>query len=275
MEYRDKVKLLQQQMREYAQHDLMIAFSGGVDSSLLVKVAVEAAKDFKTLVYAVTARTNLHSVREMENAAQVANELGAIHEVVTVDVLEEAGIQYNPENRCYLCKKCIFTRICQLAREKTIPIVLDGTNQSDLREYRPGIQALQELSIHSVLAECGITKEEVRKLAEEYGISVSHKPAMPCMATRFPYGTELDYKAMAVVERAEQFIRELGCYNVRVRVHDSIARLEVDLKNMDKVIEQRQIIVDFLKKLGYTYVTLDLEGFRTGSMDIHIKKGGM
>ena len=146
-------------------------------------------------------------------------------------------------------------------------VVLEGTNADDLSEYRPGLKAIRELGIKSPLMEAGLTKEEVRRLAGEYGISVARRPSSPCLATRFPYWEELTYEKLRQVEKGENYLKTLGLYNVRLRVHGRIVRIEADAEQMGRLVERREEIVGFLKELGYGYITLDLEGFRSGSMD--------
>ena len=265
-----KQEKLKDLMIQYTSEDVIVAFSGGVDSSILLKMACECAKENHSLVYAVTMQTRLHPVGEISNAKAVAEEIGAKHVILTVDELLEAGIDHNPENRCYLCKKCLFEKIQKLAEELGINHILEGTNEDDLHVYRPGLKALKEMGIISPLAQAGMTKADVRQLAALYGLSVSNRPAMPCLATRFPYGTELSYEMMDMVAEGEEYLRSLGFYNVRVRVHGNIARIEVDADDFGPVIAQRQNIIRKMKALGYDYVTLDLEGFRSGSMDIHV-----
>ena len=182
MQYEEKKIRLKKQIQTYAGEGCIVAFSGGVDSSLLLKLACEA----KGRVWAVTMQTRLHPVCEIEHAQRVAEEIGAPHLVIPVDELEEAGIRQNPPDRCYLCKKHLFTRILQKAESLDIPNILEGTNEDDLHVYRPGLKALRELGVASPLADAGFTKAEVRRLAEEYGLSVADRPAAPCMATRFP-----------------------------------------------------------------------------------------
>lgn len=256
-------------LEEYAKLDLILAFSGGVDSSILLKMCVEAAKLYGSKVYGVTVHTKLHPSGDLVIARKVCEEAGAIHKVIYADELMEAGIINNPVNRCYLCKKCIFVKIKELAEELGVTTILEGTNEDDLHVYRPGIQALKELEIVSPLAACGITKEEVRMLAREYNVSVANRPSTPCMATRFPYGTTLDYDQLKKVEEGEKWLSARGYYNVRLRVHGEIVRIEVDEKDFDKIMADRHEIINEMKHLGYPYVTLDLEGFRSGSMDIH------
>lgn len=271
-EYLEKRKHLIRKMAQYAGQDVMVAFSGGVDSSLLLKLAYEAAQRTGKDVYAVTMQTRLHPAGEIEEAKRVCEEIGAVHIVIAVDELEEAGIMNNPVERCYLCKKHLFLKMKERASDLGINVILEGTNEDDLHVYRPGIKALKELQIISPLAEAGLTKAEVRKMACEYGISVSSKPATPCLATRFPYGTELTYEKMARVEKGEDFLKEIGLHNVRVRVHDKLARIEIDESTFGEFLTHKKEITDYLKSLGFIYITLDLEGFRSGSMDVGINE---
>ena len=254
-------------MAEYALQDTMVAFSGGVDSSLLLKLACEAAAETGKKVYGVTVQTRLHPLGEADEARRAAREMGAIHLILTVDELEEAGIMDNPPDRCYLCKKYLFQKMLERAGELGIPFILEGTNEDDLHVYRPGIKALKELGIASPLANVQMTKEEVRTLAAAYGLQAASKPAAPCLATRFPYGTSLTYGKMRQVEQGENYLKGLGLRNVRLRVHDMVARIEVDAEEFPVLMSRRVEAAAYLKGLGYGYVTLDLEGFRSGSMD--------
>lgn len=272
--YDKKRKVLLTLMVDYCKEDIAVAFSGGADSSLLLKLACECAKKQGKNVYAMTIQTELHTLEDLNIAEKVAKETGSFHDVLYVDELEEAGIEMNPVNRCYLCKKLLFTKIREKALQRGISRILEGTNADDLTMYRPGIQAIRELRIGSPLAEAEMTKAEVRRLAAEFGISVAERPSAPCMATRFPYGTRLDREKMKAAELGENYIRSLGFYNVRLRVQDNLARIEVDQDSLGQVLVHREEITGHLKKLGYQYVALDLEGFRSGSMDeIHNKKG--
>ena len=255
-------------MEQYAKEDVVVAFSGGVDSSLLLKLACEAAKN--TTVYAVTIQSELQPQNDLEIAKTVAMEMGAKHVVLTIHELQEAGIQTNPKDRCYLCKKYLFGQIRQFAAQKGITQILEGTNEEDLHKYRPGIRAIRELGIFSPLAAVGMTKEEVRTLANEYGISVANRPSAPCLATRFPYGTMLSLEALTKVEQAEQYLRALGFRNIRVRVYGEIVRIEVGNDQLMEAVAKRENINSYFKTLGYHYITLDLEGLRSGSMDEQI-----
>lgn len=260
-------KMLKERMRELAKEDICLAFSGGVDSSLLLKLAADEAAKTGKKVYAVTFDSRLHPSCDLEIARRVAAELGGIHEIISVDELEQEEIRQNPVNRCYLCKHHLFTTLTQLAREKGVRYILDGTNEDDMHVYRPGIKALKELGIISPLAELHITKDWVKKLAAEYGISVASRPSTPCMATRLPYNTRIDYDVLSRIEQGEAYLRGLVQGNVRLRLHGEIARLEVDESSFSNILEMRHEITEKLKGLGFMYVTLDLEGFRSGSMD--------
>lgn len=264
-------KELLKELKKMRQAPVVIAFSGGVDSSLLLAYLMEADKESKEPVYAVTFVTKLHPPIDEQIAKNVAKQLGAIHKVIVVDELDEAGIQDNPVDRCYRCKKQLFIKLKKLAHEVGAASIVEGTNADDLNVYRPGLKAIKELNIESPLAKLKITKEQVRNLANELGISVANRPSTPCLATRFPYGATLSYEWMEVVGRQEEWLRSLGCYNVRIRVHDKIARLEVDEIDWPKIINSKEQIVKRLKEEGFDYVTLDLEGFRSGSMDLHVK----
>ena len=263
-------EMLQARMRELVSEDICLAFSGGVDSSLLLKVAADAAAETGKKVYAVTFDSRLHPSCDLRIARQVAGELGGIHQVMEVDELEQEEIRMNPVNRCYLCKRHLFMTLKKLAGEKGVRRILDGTNEDDMHVYRPGIRALKELGIISPLAELHITKEAVKGMASEYGISVASRPSTPCMATRLPYNTRIDYDVLDRIAQGEAYLRDALPGNVRLRLHGGIARLEVDNEAFARLLDRRADVVRRLKGLGFTYVTLDLEGFRSGSMDVGI-----
>lgn len=263
-------EMLQARMRELVSEDICLAFSGGVDSSLLLKVAADAAAETGKKVYAVTFDSRLHPSCDLRIARQVAGELGGIHQVMEVDELEQEEIRMNPVNRCYLCKRHLFMTLKKLAGEKGVRRILDGTNEDDMHVYRPGIRALKELGIISPLAELHITKEAVKGMASEYGISVASRPSTPCMATRLPYNTRIDYDVLDRIAQGEAYLRDALPGNVRLRLHGGIARLEVDNEAFARLLDRRADVVRQLKGLGFTYVALDLEGFRSGSMDVGI-----
>jgi len=269
-DYSVKKEQLLLKINEYAGQNVIVAFSGGVDSTLLLKIACDMAKKEGTKVYAVSIQTRLHPMGEMEEAKKTCQELEAEHVVISIDELKEAGIMNNPVNRCYLCKKFLFSKIKDFASKLEISRILEGTNEDDLHVYRPGIKALKELGIKSPLAEAGLTKAEVRNLASEYGLKTASKPSAPCLATRFPYGTELAYEDMERVEKGEAYLKSFGLYNVRIRAYGKTARIEVDVASFAKVLAHKQDIITYLKELGFIYITMDLEGFRSGSMDVEI-----
>lgn len=261
---------LESYMNRFSQEDICLAFSGGVDSSLLLKAALAAVKGSGHSVYAVTFNTRLHPPCDLEAARQIAGELGGIHVVLEIDELEQKEIAENPVDRCYLCKRQLFTKLEEYAAGKGCRHILDGTNWDDLHVYRPGIKALRELGIISPLAELQLTKEQVRSLAAEYGISAASRPSTPCMATRLPYGAKLDYALLERIETGEMWLREQIGGNVRLRIHGEVARIEVEAASMENMIRLRIQAAGRLKALGFHYVTLDLEGFRSGSMDQYI-----
>ncbi len=262
---------LETQMAEYAKEDICIAFSGGVDSSLILKAAVDAAGKTGKKVYAVTFDSRLHPSCDLEIASRVAKELGGIHCVISVDELEQEEIRNNPVNRCYLCKKHLFQSLKEYAKDQGASYVLDGTNEDDMHVYRPGIKALKELGIESPLAKLHITKAEVKELAANYGISVASRPSSPCMATRIPYNTKIDYDILERIGKGEEFLKSVIKGNVRLRLHGDVVRLETDREAMNEVLEKQNEIISKLKNLGFIYITLDLEGFRSGSMDIGLE----
>ncbi len=272
MTYEEKKQKLQEQMLVYAQGDMLVAFSGGVDSSLILKLAVQAATKIGHKVYGIMVHTMLHPMGEVEDARVTAEQIGAEFRVLEIDELKGADILDNPVDRCYRCKKYLFRNLIEEGKKLGVSVMMEGTNEDDLHVYRPGLRAIRELGIHSPLAEAGMTKAEVRRLAGELGVSVSNKPSMPCLATRFPYGTRISYETMRKVDEGEAFIRSLGFYNVRLRIHNDVARIEVDVNEMPHLLEHCEQIVAKLKNLGYDYITVDLEGFRSGSMDLHVKK---
>ena len=269
-----KFQALEAYLSQLLSEDVAIAFSGGVDSSLLLRMCREAAAQHGTRVLAYTVHSDMHPVADIDHARRQALSEGVEHTVVRVNELEEAGIADNPPDRCYRCKFALFSKIQRAAAEQGISHIIEGTNEDDLHVYRPGLKALRELSILSPLAQFHITKAEVRSEAERRGLSVARRPSSPCMATRFPYGTKLSYASMRRVDEAESWLRAQGFANVRVRVHGDIARIETDAQDIPRLIDMRDSVIRKLKENGFAYITLDLEGFRSGSMDIHLKKNG-
>lgn len=264
--------------KPYLAEGICIAFSGGADSSLLLKAAclareTAAASDPSAQVLpilAVIAQTRLHPHEDTLQARKLALSMGADCLVLEIDEFQDPRIMDNPKNRCFLCKKLLFSSIKKSALKQGRLHVFDGSNQSDTAEYRPGLAALKELGIKSPLLELGITKPQVRELSRKLGLVTSDKPAAPCMATRLPYGARLDFDLLDRIHQGEIALRQLGFYNVRLRFHDPLIRIEVDEKDLEQVIRHREAIIRLVKDLGFFYVTLDLEGFRSGSMDLFV-----
>ncbi len=269
-----KTEQLEAIMDELTDQDMALAFSGGVDSSLLLKMAADRAAKKGTKVWAVTFNSRLHPSCDLENARKVAGELGGIHVILEIDELEMEEIRSNPVNRCYLCKRNLFRTLMAFAKEKGVEVLAEGTNEDDLHVYRPGIQAVRELGIRSPLAEAGLTKEEVRRLAAACGISAASRPSTPCMATRLPYGARMDYEILKKIEAGEEILRRMIGGNVRLRLHGQVVRIETDPERFSLALEKREEVVRQLKELGFVYITLDLEGFRSGSMDVGLESRG-
>ena len=259
-------------LEQHIREGIGIAFSGGVDSSLLLKLACDIAKDNGSKVLAITFETKLHPHGDLEEAKAMAQGFGAEHKIIEVDEFSDPEIMFNPEDRCYRCKKLLFQTLIREAKEVGYQYLIDGTNFDDRNAYRPGMKALKELGIHSPLLELEITKAQIRSLAAELAIPSSDKPSAPCLATRLPYGTRLDFDILERIDQGEQFIKAYGFYNVRLRLHGDILRIEIEKGDFDRFMEYQESIITKLKELGFLYITLDLEGFRSGSMDIKIKK---
>lgn len=268
-----KCQELRRQMEKLTCEDTVVAFSGGADSALLLKLACDSAKENGRKVYAVTVHSKLHPAKDLETAKKTAEELEAEHIVIETDELKDAGILDNPPDRCYRCKKYMFAKVLETAEKLGVSCVLEGTNADDTKEYRPGLRALEELGIISPLKIADLTKEEVRRLAAHYEIRVSDRPSSPCLATRFPYHTRLSYEELEKADIIEQFIRSMGYGNVRARIHGQMVRIEVDASDIGKLVTERAPLISMIRRLGYDYVSVDLEGFRSGSQDAVLSHG--
>jgi uncharacterized protein len=242
----------------------VIAFSGGVDSSFLVHRAKSLSIP---RVIAVTIRSPYMPAREINEATEFAATQGINHKIIEVEFPEI--IRHNPLERCYLCKRALFNKIMEYAVENGYKHVVDGTNADDTKEFRPGLRALTELSVRSPLAEAGLTKKDIRELLMKSGLSIHDKPAMACLMTRIPYDTEVSEGMLRMIEKAEDYLFEKGFPGARVRIHGDIARIECIPGYMEKMINdpERELIVKNLKEIGFRYISLDLEGYKTGSMN--------
>jgi uncharacterized protein len=243
-----------------------VAFSGGVDSSLLLAAAKDALDE---RVLAVTARSPTYPEREYEESRRFCRALGVRQVTVELNELENEEFRFNPPNRCYLCKEMLFSAVWQVARREGFPVVVEGSNHDDRADYRPGIQACRDLGVRSPLMEAELTKAEIRELLRSKGLPTWTKPAFACLSSRFPYGQEITEEKLRAVDGAEAFLLELGFRQVRVRAHDTMARIEVGPEEVPRLLdgELRRAVVERLKELGFLYVALDLEGYRSGSMN--------
>ena len=243
----------------------LVAFSGGVDSTLLVAEARRVLGRDKVL--AVTAESETYVPEELERARTLAARLDVEHLVVQTRELDVPNFRHNPPDRCYWCKRELFTRLGRLAKERGLAAVCDGANADDPKEHRPGLRAAAELGVRSPLKEAGFTKADVRELSRQLGLPTWNRPAMACLASRFPYGAEITPEALERVARAERFLRSLGYETCRVRDHFPVARIEVAADALARLLTERECITREFRKVGYAYVTLDLEGYRPGAMD--------
>ena len=267
----DKLAILKEQLGSLDQ--LIIAFSGGVDSTFLLTVAKEVLGE---RVLAVTVQSAAFPQREFHSAIDFAQSLSVRHQLVAADELAIPGFADNPPNRCYLCKKEIFTKISALASREGIRFIADGSNLDDLQDYRPGRLALSELGIISPLRDAGMSKDDIRQLSRMMALPTWDKPAFACLSSRFPYGETITRQKLAMVEAAEDYLLQLGFQQLRVRIHGQMARIEVAPAERHRFFDENLMdqIAAYFKSLGFAYTSLDLQGYRMGSLNESIDLNG-
>ncbi|MBQ9419120.1 MAG: ATP-dependent sacrificial sulfur transferase LarE [Synergistaceae bacterium] len=248
-----------------------VAFSSGVDSTLLLKVAHDVLGD---KAIAVTASSLSFPQRELNEAKKFCETNHITQIICDSEELDIDGFRNNPKNRCYLCKKELFTKILAIAKEHNVANVVEGSNLDDLGDYRPGLQAIEELGIKSPLREAGLTKADIRELSKSLGLPTWDKPSFACLASRFVYGELISEEKLKMVGAAEQLLSDLGFKQYRVRIHGKLARIEILPEDFPRIIqpETREKIYTSLKEFGFSYVALDLLGYRTGSMNEELEK---
>jgi len=245
---------------------VLVAFSGGVDSSFLLRTAQEVLGD---RVLAVIAKSETYPEKEQEEAVRLAEEWNARLKIIQTDELDNPEFVQNPPTRCYFCKNELFTKLKEIASSEGILYVCDGANYEDLDDFRPGAKAAEELGVRSPLKEAGLVKDEIREISRWMGLPTWDKPSLACLSSRFPYNTEIDRESLKQISLAEDYLRTKGFTQVRVRHHGQIARIEVEPEKIVMMMdpELRRDVVENLKAFGYVYITLDLAGYRTGSMN--------
>ncbi len=248
---------------------VLVAYSGGVDSTLLLKVSKVTLKD---KVLAVTADSPTYPQEELNSAKRMAQEIGVRHKIIKTYELKDKNFSFNPVNRCYFCKRELFSRLKDIAKRNNLNFVIDASNSSDKKDFRPGNKAKEEFKIRSPLQEAGFSKEDIRALSKKMELGTWNKPALACLASRIPYGRKITPPILTRINKAEVFLRRLGFLQVRLRHYNGLCRIEVFKDDIPKLISQHDLIVEKLKRLGYNYVTVDLEGYRTGSLNEVIKQ---
>lgn len=258
----DKYEDLKRILKEMG--SVLVGYSGGVDSTFLMKVAADVLGDSAV---AVIATSEAYPTSETESAKELASNLGIRLISIRTDELHNPDFTRNAPDRCYHCKKELFRRLQEIADSEGIRWIAHGANIDDLGDYRPGQTAAQEMNARAPLQEAGLTKSEIRELSQRLGIPTWDKPSLACLSSRIPYGMRISSEALSRIDKAEAFLRLLGFRQLRVRHHDTIARIEVEIGDLPKLLEAREKITKQFKELGYVYVTVDLDGYRTGSMN--------
>jgi uncharacterized protein len=245
---------------------VIVAYSGGVDSAFLLKVAVDVLGND---AYGVLAVSPTYPSREYDKAKDLANKIGAKLRIINTREIENEDFVNNPVNRCYFCKSELFNEITRIAKKENLKNMVDGSNYDDLGDHRPGKKALQELNVRSPLQEAELTKNEIRELSKRFGLPTWNKEELACLSSRFPYGEKIEIDKLRMVDQAENFLRDLGFRNIRARHQGKTMKIEVAPQDIKRFFDDdiRQKVISEIKNIGYTYVTVDLEGYRRGSLN--------
>ncbi len=242
-----------------------VAYSSGVDSTFLLRIAHDVLKED---VIAITARSYSFPKRELDEAKEFCKKEKIKHIIVDSEELDIEGFKNNPVNRCYLCKKELFQKMIQIAKEQGIENIIEGSNIDDNNDYRPGQIAIKELNVKSPLKEAGLSKKEIRELSKKLGLNTADKQSFACLSSRFPYGEEITKEKLSMVDKAEQLLLDIGFHQLRVRIHGgNLARIEILEDEFEKLLKNREKIIKKFKEFGFKYVSMDIQGYRTGSMN--------
>jgi len=241
----------------------LLAFSGGVDSSFLLRAMKLSGIPF----LAITGQSETVPEKDLQQASSFALQEGVQHRVIMTGELQNESFLNNPPDRCFFCKQDLFQRMRQIAEEESFEALYDGSNADDLKDFRPGRKAARLYGVQSPLAEAGLSKDEIRQLSKKLGLAAWNRPSSPCLSSRFPYGQRITLPLLRRVEQAEEFLKSIGIEIVRVRIHNDVARIELPENEMALLLKNRQAVADRLKALGFNFVSLDLEGFRSGSLN--------
>jgi pyridinium-3,5-biscarboxylic acid mononucleotide sulfurtransferase len=244
---------------------VIVAFSAGVDSTLLMRASRDALGADR--VVAVTGLSDTYPEEEMKEARELAGELGVEHVMARTEELTDPRYAQNSHQRCFFCKSELYSRLNAVREERGFDVVIDGTNADDLGDHRPGLRAARDLGVRSPFEEIGMTKDEIRRISNELGLRTWDKPAFACLSSRFPYGTPITVEKLKQVAEAERVLRQLGFQGFRVRHHEKIARIEVPPEDFVRIVEYHDEIVTGIKAAGYRFVTLDLKGYTSGSLN--------